>query len=117
MDIRRCYNASVEMTIANFIHCENIADRVVESPRLAQLLKLARLVRNEDFKMPLRKKISGELLDLNFRTVYNENKALLCREASVFGLSFIGYGTTIKHISLEKHSFYFCTNEGSTDCT
>jgi hypothetical protein len=99
MDIRRCNNASVEMAIADFFHCENIADRVVESPCLARLIKLARLVGN-DFKMPSRKKISGELLDLNFQTVYNENKALLCRDASVFGLSFIGDGATIKRMPL-----------------
>jgi hypothetical protein len=62
---------------------------VAESPRLAQLLELACTVGN-GFTIPSRKKISGELLDLNYLTVYNENKTMLCREASTFSLSFIG---------------------------
>jgi hypothetical protein len=98
-DIRKSNNASVEMAIADFFHCENIADQVVESPRFARLIKLARTVGN-DFKVPSRKKISGELLNLNYDMVYNENKELLCREASTFGLSFIGDGAIIKRMPL-----------------
>lgn len=48
---------------------------MAESPRLTRLLKLACTVGN-DFKIPSRKKISGELLDLNFAVVYNENKMI-----------------------------------------
>ena len=99
VDIRKSNNASVEMAIADFFHCETIADSVVESPRFAQLLKLARTV-GSNFKIPSRKKISGELLDLNYNAVYNENKTLLCSEASTFGLSFIGDGATIKRMPL-----------------
>jgi hypothetical protein len=99
VDICKSNNASVEMAIADFFHCESIADSVVESPRFARLLKLARTV-GSDFKIPSRKKISGELLDLNYNAVYNENKTLLCSEASTFGLSFIGDGATIKRMPL-----------------
>jgi hypothetical protein len=87
------------MAIADFFHCKSIAGSVVELPRFGRLLKLARTV-GSDFKISSRKKISGELLDLNYDAVYNENKTLLCNEASNFGLSFIGDGATIKRMPL-----------------
>ena len=37
MDIRKSHNAIVEMAIADFFHCENIPDAVVESPRFKNL--------------------------------------------------------------------------------
>ena len=47
------------MAIADFFHCENIADRVVESTRFKYMLKQARLVGGE-FRSPTRKKIGGK---------------------------------------------------------
>jgi hypothetical protein len=44
MDIRKSHNAIVEMAIADFFHCENIPDAVVESPRFKRLVKVCRLV-------------------------------------------------------------------------
>ncbi len=58
-DIRRGNEAQLEMAIADFFHCENIADRVVESPRFKYMLKQARLVGGE-FRPPTRKKIGGK---------------------------------------------------------
>ncbi len=55
-DIRRSNDAQLEMAIANFFHCENIADRVVESTRFKYMLKQARLVGGE-FWSPTRKKL------------------------------------------------------------
>ncbi len=60
MDIRKSHNAIVEMAIADFFHCENILDAVVESPRFKRLVKVCRLVR-EDFVVPNRIKVGGEL--------------------------------------------------------
>ncbi len=40
MDIRKSHNAIVEMAIADFFHCENIPDAVVESPRFNRLVKV-----------------------------------------------------------------------------
>ena len=40
MDIRKSHNAIVEMAIADFFHCENIPDAVVESPRFKHLVKV-----------------------------------------------------------------------------
>ncbi len=53
-DIRRSNNAQLEMAIANFFHCDNIADRVVESARFNYMLKQAQLVGGE-FWPPTRK--------------------------------------------------------------
>jgi hypothetical protein len=98
-DIRKSNNATVEMAIADFFYSENIADAVVESPRFARLVRLCRLV-VDDFVIPNRRKIGGELLDLNFQTTYKSNKEKLLKEARVFGLAFLGDGATIKRMPL-----------------
>ena len=98
-DIRKSNNATLEMAIADFFHSENIADAVVESPRFARLVRLSRLV-GDDFVIPNRKKIGGELLDLNYQTTYKSNKEKLLKEARVFGLAFLGDGATIKRMPL-----------------
>ena len=38
MGIHKSHNAIVEMAIADFFHCENIPDAVVESPRFKRLV-------------------------------------------------------------------------------
>jgi hypothetical protein len=98
-DIRKSNNATLEMAIANFFHSENIADAVVESPRFARLVRVYRLV-GDDFVIPNRRKIGGELLDLNYQTTYKSNKEKLLKEARVFGLAFLGDGATIKRMPL-----------------
>ncbi len=59
MDIHKSHNAIVEMAIADFFHCENIPDAVVESPRFKRLVKVCRLV-GEDFVVPNCKRVGGE---------------------------------------------------------
>ena len=54
----------------------------MESPRFARLVRLSRLV-GDDFVIPNRKKIGGELLDLNYQTTYKSNKEKLLKEARV----------------------------------
>ncbi len=116
-DIRHSNNSILEMAIADFFHCENIPDCVVESVRFKQLLEKARYV-GSDFKIPSRKKIggkfffllsfiiiltnklSGNLLDINFQAIYDSNKRLTTENAKWFGLSWIGDGATIKRMPL-----------------
>ncbi len=43
-DIRRSNKSQLEMAIADFFHCENITDRVVESTRIKYMLKQVQLV-------------------------------------------------------------------------
>jgi hypothetical protein len=51
LDIQKSNNATIEMAIANFFHCKNIPDAVVELPRFIRLVHMCRLVR-EDFVVP-----------------------------------------------------------------
>ncbi len=51
LDIRKSNNANIEMAIADFFHCENIPDAVVELPRFIQLVRMCHLV-GEDFIVP-----------------------------------------------------------------
>ena len=59
---------------------------------------MCRLI-GDDFVLPNRKKIGGELLDLNYKS-NKANKDLLLKEANIFCLSFIGNGATIKRMPL-----------------
>ncbi len=62
-DIQNSNNSILEMAIADFFHCKNIPDCVVELVRFKQLLEKARYV-GSDFKVPSRKKIGGKLFFL-----------------------------------------------------
>jgi hypothetical protein len=99
LNVWKSNNATVEMAIADFFHCKNIPDSVVELPRFIRLLRVCRLV-GEDFVVPNQKQIGGDLLDLNYANVYKCNKANLLKFAKVFGLAFLGDGATIHHMAL-----------------
>ena len=94
MDIWKSNNDTVEMVVADFFHCKNLPDSVIESPQFHRLVKVCRLV-GEDFVIPHRKKIGGELLDFNYQNTYERNKANLLKEVKVFGMAFMGDGATI----------------------
>ena len=93
-DIRKSNDATVEMAIADFFHCENIPDAVVESSRFKRMISVCRLL-GDKFVPPNAKKLGGALLDLNFTITYERNKEELLKEAGVFGLAFMGDGATI----------------------
>jgi hypothetical protein len=50
--------------------------------------------------VPSRRKIGGELLDLNYLNTYELNKADLLKEVKVFGLAFMGGCATIHRMPL-----------------
>ncbi len=50
--------------------------------------------------VPSRRKIGGELLDLNYMYTYERNKAEPLTEVKVFGLAFMGDGATIHRMPL-----------------
>jgi hypothetical protein len=99
LDIQKSNNATVEMAISDFFHCKNIPDAVVELPRFIRLVRMCHLV-GEDFVVPNRKQIGGDLLDLNYANVYKRNKANLHKFAEIFGLDFLGDGATIHRMAL-----------------
>ena len=57
---------------------------VAELSRFKKLVKVCRQV-GDDFVIPNRKTIGGELLDINYENTYSLNKAELIKEAKVFG--------------------------------
>ena len=59
MDIRKSNSVLLEMTIADFFHCENLPDRAVESNCICKILNVAKVV-GSGFTIPSRKKIGGE---------------------------------------------------------
>jgi hypothetical protein len=99
LDIWKSNDATVEMAIADIFDCENIPDAVVELPRFIRLVHVCHLV-GEDFVVPNRKRIGGDLLDLNYANVYKCNKASLLKFAKVFRLAFLGDGATIHQMAL-----------------
>ena len=99
MDIRHSNNARVEMAIADFFHSQNIPDAVVESPEFKRLVRQCRLVDN-NFVIPNKKKIGGELLNINFENIKEMNKTNLLKEAAVFGIVLMGDGATIHRMPL-----------------
>ena len=54
----------------------------------------------DDFVVPNRKKVGGELLDINYENTYSLNKAELIKEAKVFGFVWMGDGITIHKMPL-----------------
>jgi hypothetical protein len=84
----------LKRAITDFFSCENIPDSVVESPRFIRLVHLCHLV-GDDFVEPHQKKIGGELLDLNYESIYKQNKAELLKFSKIFGLAFLGDGVTV----------------------
>jgi hypothetical protein len=67
MDICKVNNALAQMAIANFFHCENIPDMVVELPRFKRMVSILSKVES-NFEIPKQRQIRGPLLDLNFQT-------------------------------------------------
>ena len=99
LDIQRSIDAAVEMAIADFFHCKNIPNAVVESPRFKRLISECCLL-GDKFVPPNANKIGGTLLDRNFKMTYERNKEELLKEAGEFGLAFMGDGATIHQMPL-----------------
>jgi hypothetical protein len=81
-DICQINKSSLNMAIADFFHCDNIPDNVAKSPRLKRIIMLAKAVGN-DYKIPTRQRIGGELLDLNFASQQDINRKMILKEANI----------------------------------
>ena len=68
------------MAIADLMHCENLPDEVIDSPRFNLFLQHARFIDNT-FKIPSHKKIGGDLLDINYKNCIDTNKETLMADA------------------------------------
>ena len=119
-DIRGNHNSQLQMAIADFFHCENIPDGAVESGRFATMLNKARLVGN-DFKIPNRRQVGGELLEHNYKSCSAQNLNLVLKDAHIFGLTWMSDGATIARMPL-VNTLVMCSDVPPTvvdihDCT
>ena len=114
-DIRTTINARLEMAIADLILSDNLPDRVVESPRFQLVLQHARFV-DSTFKIPSRKKIGGELLDINYKSCMEMNQLQILSDAPIFGLSWLSDGATIARMPL-INTLAMCSNVPPTCVT
>ncbi len=63
-------------------------------------MKVCHLVGEDLFAVPNRKKVGGELLDINYDNTYSQNKAKLLNEAKLFGFAWMGDGAIIHKMPL-----------------
>ena len=87
------------MAIADLCHAEALPFNLPEKPRFKIVLALAKGLRSK-YVPPSRKDVSTELLDLNFQQYKIRNLYLLLKQSEVFGLSFLGDGSTVKNFPL-----------------
>jgi hypothetical protein len=100
MDIRKSNNATVEIAIADFFHCENPPDLASSCQDYYVSSKFATLLAN--ILWSCIKRIGGKLLDLNYMNTYEHNKDKLLKKVKVFGLAFMGDGAMIHQIPLQN---------------
>jgi len=97
------YDASAEsqltIAIADLIHSRGLPFSLSEDPKFKKMLALARNV-PLNYNPPGRKRVAGDLLDLNYESYIDKNMKLLMNEANVFGISFFGDGATVKRMPL-----------------
>ena len=87
-------------SLAAFVHLSGLSFSTTENPLLRRVLKHASRVNLDNYKLPDRKKMSGPLLESQYQTITHQNKQRLKVEASLFGLSFMGDGATVKRMPL-----------------
>ena len=98
-DLERMNDARMDMAIATFFHENNLPDRAVNSSSFKIMIKYARMV-GSSYNTPARQEIGGTLLDVNYKNVVENNKEVLCREADIFGLTWLSDGATIARMPL-----------------
>ena len=87
-NITHMNHAKMDMAVASFFHESNIPFNVVGSSSFKLMLSYARLV-GKDYKPPNRNSLGTTLLDINHKNCIEHNQENLCREADVFGLSWL----------------------------
>ena len=98
-NITHMNHAKMDMAVASFFHESNIPFNVVGSSSFKLMLSYARLV-GKDYKPPNRNSLGTTLLDINHKNCIEHNQENLCREADVFGLSWLSDGATIGRMPL-----------------
>jgi hypothetical protein len=87
-------NVKMDHLVSSFVLRGGRPFNIVEDPDLRAMIKHARFI-GHDYKFPDRKKISGDLLKLQYDQLYENNLDILQREADTFGLALYADGATI----------------------
>jgi hypothetical protein len=98
-NITHMNHTKMDMAVASFFHETNIPFNLVGSSSFKLMLSYARLVW-KDYKSPNRNVLATTLLDINHNNCIEHNQENLCREADVFGLSWLSDGATIARMPL-----------------
>ena len=98
-DLRVCNNSKLTVAICNMIYADGLPFSFIQSRRLAEVLRLAKLV-DSTYCVPTRNAVSGELLELSYQSAWEVNKQLLISEGETFGISMLGDGATISKMPL-----------------
>jgi hypothetical protein len=87
-------NLKMDSLITSFILRGGRAFNTVEDPDLLQIIRHARFI-GDNYKPPDRKKISGDLLNLQYDELYARNVKALKDDADIFGIALYSDGATI----------------------
>jgi hypothetical protein len=71
------------MAIADFIHGCGLAFSVSEHPKFHKVNTLAKAV-GHNYKIPTRRRIATDLLQINYDTYINNNKESLSNDVNIF---------------------------------
>jgi hypothetical protein len=85
----------LDLAIADFIHSNGLAFRIVEDNKFKRLLHYAHIT-STSYQPPKRKQVSENLLDELYDNYVNVKKNLLQVEVEKYGLAIMGDGATIK---------------------
>ena len=105
-DVRETNNSTLATAIADFFHCNNIPDAVVESPEFKRVVALSRTV-DKSFQIPNRRQIGGDLLELNYKNRHDLNSKDLAKWADLYGLMWSSDGCTARKMPFIN---VLCTN-------
>jgi len=92
-------HVQLDMAIADMIHAHGLPFLLAESPRLKNVIRLARHCR-KDYSLPSRTSVGGSLLDKNYDVYEKSMYDSLNKSQSQYGLSILGDGATIKKMPL-----------------
>ena len=88
MDIHKSKKLKLQTTIADFWHCNNILDRAVATVRFQIVITLVQII-GSDFKIPNRRQVDEELLDLNNSSCSDQNLVIVGKDSEVFRITWM----------------------------
>ena len=95
VSVKASNEALLDMACADLCHADGLAWNVPSKPRFKRVMNLAKCV-DSSWTPPDARRVSGELLDLNYKRTQEKNDDALASQAHIFGISFFGDGATIK---------------------